>query len=395
MIVDVVVAAGGQGRRLGGSVAKQWLTLGNRTIFERSVAACASSPDVRGVVAVVPASDVADASVLAATAAAGKLVAVVAGGARRQDSVAAGLLALPGDADVVLVHDAARPFVTTDVIGRVVTAAARHGAAIAAARVHDTVKRVVDDAEGRWIEGTIARDGLALAQTPQGFRRDVLEALVPAMTSADEVTDEASLAERLGHRVQIVDGHPDNVKITTDDDLRRARAALGAIASQPAETRVGLGYDSHRFADGRPLVVGGVHVPGERGLAGHSDGDAVCHAVTDAVLGAAGLGDVGGLFPDTDPAWKDADSLVLLRDAFSRVQGAGWQIGNLDIVVICHRPKIGPIAPALRTSLADALATTPDRISVKGKTPEGTSSLEDAMVVHAVALLTRAMPNAE
>jgi len=253
----------------------------------------------------------------------------------------------------------------------------------------------VDGAEGRWIEGTIARDGLALAQTPQGFRRDVLEVLIPAMTSADEVTDEASLAERLGHRVQIVEGHPDNVKITTDDDLRRARAALGASVHQPAEARVGVGYDSHRFADGRRLVVGGVHVPDGRGLAGHSDGDAVCHAVIDAVLGAAGLGDVGGLFPDTDPAWKDADSLALLRDAFFRVQGAGWHIGNLDIVVICHRPKIGPIAAALRTSLAAALATTPDRISVKGKTPEGTSSLEDAMVVHSVALLTRAMPNVE
>ena len=124
-----------------------------------------------------------------------------------------------------------------------------------------------------------------------------------------------------------------------------------------------------------------------RGLAGHSDGDAVCHAVTDAVLGAAGLGDVGGLFPDTDPAWKDADSLALLRDAFARVQAAGWRLGNLDLVVICHRPKIGRLVDALRASLAGALSTTPDRISVKGKTPEGTTALEDAMIVHAVALL--------
>ena len=389
MIVDVVVAAGGQGRRLGGAVAKQWLMLGDRTIFERSVAACASSPDVRGVVAVVPASDVADASVLAARAAGDKLIAVVAGGARRQDSVAAGLQALPGDADVVLVHDAARPFVTLGVIARVAEAAGHHGAAIAATRVHDTVKRVSMDVDGRWIEGTIARDGLALAQTPQGFRRDVLDDLVPAMTSAGEVTDEASLAERFGHRVQVVEGHSDNVKITTDDDLQRARAALGAIAPQPSETRVGLGYDSHRFADDRRLVVGGVHVPDARGLAGHSDGDAVCHTVTDAVLGAAGLGDVGGLFPDTDPAWKDADSLALLRDAFSRVQVDGWRLVNLDIVVICHRPKIGRLADAVRASLAGALATTPDRISIKGKTPEGTAALEDAMIVHAVAMLER------
>ncbi|WP_396623730.1 2-C-methyl-D-erythritol 4-phosphate cytidylyltransferase [Luteitalea sp.] len=386
MIVDVVVAAGGQGRRLGGAVAKQWLTLGDRTIFERSIAACAASPRVRGVVAVVPEADLDDARVLARSAAGAKLIAVVAGGARRQDSVAAGLSAVPADADVVLVHDAARPFVTDAVIGRVIDATAGTGVAIAAARVHDTVKHVSIDGDTRWIDGTIPRDDLALAQTPQGFRRDVLDALLPAMTSPVEVTDEASLAERLGHRVQVVEGHPDNVKITTEEDLARARRALGAGASSSA-TRIGIGYDSHRFAEGRRLVIGGVHVPDARGLAGHSDGDAVCHAVTDAVLGAANLGDVGGLFPDTDPAFKDADSLALLRDAFARVQAAGWRLGNLDLVVICHRPKIGRIAEALRASLAGALATTPDCISVKGKTPEGTSALEDALIVHAVALL--------
>jgi 2-C-methyl-D-erythritol 4-phosphate cytidylyltransferase/2-C-methyl-D-erythritol 2,4-cyclodiphosphate synthase len=390
VIVDVVVAAGGQGRRLGGAVAKQWLMLGDRTIFERSIAACAASTHVRGIVAVVPADDLEHARTLAAAAAGDKLLDVVAGGARRQDSVAAGLSAVPADADVVLVHDAARPFVTHAVIERVVEAAARNGAAIAAARVHDTVKHLVTEGETHWIDGTIPRDELALAQTPQGFRRDVMAALVPVMTSDVDVTDEASLAERLGHRVQVVEGHPDNVKITTEDDLTRARRLLGDSAATPAAAmRIGIGYDSHRFADGRRLVVGGLHVPDVAGLAGHSDGDAVCHAVTDAVLGAAGLGDVGGLFPDTDPAWKDADSLALLRDAFARVQAAGWRLGNLDLVVICHRPKIGRLADAMRASLAGALASTPDRISVKGKTPEGTSAMEDAMIVHAVALLER------
>jgi 2-C-methyl-D-erythritol 4-phosphate cytidylyltransferase/2-C-methyl-D-erythritol 2,4-cyclodiphosphate synthase len=391
VIVDVVVAAGGQGRRLGGPVAKQWLSLGDRTIFERSIAACAASPRVRGIVVVVPAPDVERARALAQTAAGGKFLGIVAGGARRQDSVAAGLAAVPRDAAVVLVHDAARPFVTDAIIARVVEAAALTGAAIAAASVHDTVKHVSRDGDRRWIDGTIARDDLALAQTPQGFRRDVIDALLPAMTSTIDVTDEASLAERFGHRVQVVEGHPDNVKITTEDDLARARRALAGEAAPAAArtTRIGLGYDSHRFADGRRLVIGGVHVPDARGLAGHSDGDAVCHAVTDAVLGAAGLGDIGGLFPDTDPAWKDADSLALLRDAFGRVQAAGWSVGNLDLVVICHRPKIGRIADALRASIAEALATTPDRISVKGKTPEGTTGLEEAMVVHAVALLER------
>ena len=391
MIVDIVVAAGGQGRRLGSAVAKQWLSIGDRTIFERSVAACAASPRVRGIVVVVPGGDVEHARTLAAGAAGDKLLHVVAGGARRQDSVAAGVAALPGDADVVLVHDAARPFVTGAIIGRVIDAAAREGAAIAGARVHDTVKHVARDGSQTWIDGTIPRDDLALAQTPQGFRRDVLDVLMPLMTSDMDVTDEAVLAERAGYRVYVVEGHPDNVKITTEDDLARARRLLGGESeAQPAGTaRIGLGYDSHRFADDRRLMIGGVHVADVRGLAGHSDADAVCHAVTDAVLGAAGLGDVGGLFPDTDPVWKDADSLALLRDAFGRVAAAGWRLGNLDLVVICHRPKIGRIAESIRASLADALGTTSDRISIKGKTPEGTTALEDAMIVHAVALLER------
>ncbi len=388
MIVDVVVAAGGQGRRLGGAIAKQWLALGNRTIFEHSIAACAASPRVRGVVAVVPADDIAAAEVLARSAAGSKLLGVATGGVRRQDSVAAGIAALPGDADVVLVHDAARPFVDVETIDRVIDAAHAAGAAIAAAPVHDTVKRVEATAGPRTIVGTVPRETLALAQTPQGFRRDVIDALLPAMRASDDATDEASLAERLGYRVLAVDGHPDNVKITTEADLARARRALGGERPHGA-VRIGLGYDSHRFADDRRLVVGGVIVRGERGLAGHSDGDAVCHAVTDAVLGAAGLGDIGRWFPDTDPAWKDADSLALLRTAFGRAHEAGWRLGNLDIVVICHRPKIGRLAEQISASLAAALDAAPDRISIKGKTPEGTAALEDAMIVHAVALLER------
>ena len=194
----------------------------------------------------------------------------------------------------------------------------------------------------------------------------------------------------LGHRVQVVEGHPDNVKITTEGDLARARRRFAASPPRgPARMRIGLGYDSHRFADGRRLVIGGVHVPEGRGLAGHSDGDAVCHAVTDAVLGAAGLGDVGGLFPDTDPAWKDADSLELLRDAFgARAAAAGASsISTSSSSVIS--PKIGRLADCDARGSRGALATTPDRISVKGKTPEGTTALEDAMIVHAVALLER------
>lgn len=391
MIVDVVIAAGGQGRRLGGGLAKQWLMLGDRTVLERSVAGCAASSHVRGVIVVAPEGDVEHARQLSSRGAGHKLIAVVAGGARRQDSVAAGIAAVPADAEVILVHDAARPFVSTAIVERVIEAAAQSGAAIAAAAVYDTLKRLRAEDGVRWIAGTIPREDVVLAQTPQGFRRDVLDGLRAEMTSPREVTDEASLAERLGHPVRVVDGHASNVKITTEEDLVRARAVVAAQddGRGPRSMRIGIGYDSHRFTDRRPLVIGGVPVPGARGLAGHSDGDAVCHAVTDAVLGAAGLGDIGGLFPDTDPAWKDADSLRLLRDAFARVAAAGWRLGNLDLVVICHQPKVGRIAGVMCEALAAALITEPDRISVKGKTPEGTAAIEDALVVHAAVLLER------
>lgn len=392
MSVYVIVAAGGQGTRMGGATPKQWLPLGGRSMLAHSVAACAAVPDVAGVIVVVPADRLATAEREVAPAACGKPWTLVAGGVRRQDSVAHGAGVLPADASVVLVHDAARPFVTTHVVRAVIEAARSDGAAIAAVPVHDTVKRV-DGHDTLWCAETLPRDLIYLAQTPQGFRRDVFDAVVALGRDAPDATDEATLAERAGHRVRVVTGDPANIKITTAIDFEMAtrRMAQGTTTGEcVAKVRVGVGYDSHRFDQGRRLVLGGVQVPGVPGLAGHSDGDAVCHAVTDAVLGAAGLGDIGGLFPDTDPAWKDADSLALLRQAWQRVEAAGFRVGNIDIAVICQRPKIGPLSADVRVSLASVLGCPPEVISVKGKTPEGTPGLADALVVHVVALLEQA-----
>ncbi len=392
MFVAVIIAAGGRGTRLGADVPKQWLTVGDRTILARSVAAFDTHPRVNEIVIVLPEGHLAEAP---PTIKPGR---VVTGGARRQDSVASGFAAVSRAADVVLVHDAARPFVEAGLIDRTIDAAWETGAAIAAIPVHDTVKQARWEGDRPIVERTLERERIFLAQTPQGFRREVLAAAIERGATMLEASDEAGLVESTGHPVRLVAGDARNVKITTPADLARARAAANAegeavpVPTSPAVAmRVGTGYDLHRLVEGRPLVIGGVHIPFDRGLAGHSDGDLVCHAVIDALLGASNLGDVGRLFPDTDARWKDADSLRLLADAWGRIADTGWRLVNLDIVVIAEQPKIGPHADAIRHTLAGVLAASPDQISIKGKTNEGVDATGrgEAMAVHVVALIGR------
>ncbi len=311
-----------------------------------------------------------------------KPLQIVSGGDRRQDSVANGFGAVADRADIVVIHDAARPLVTDAIIRRTVEAAAESGAAIAAIRARDTVKR--GDAAQRIVE-TLPRDRIYLAQTPQAFRTAVLR---DALGFADEATDEAALAERAGYAVRLVEGDPRNLKITTAEDLAMAEHLLGGGTSA-ATVRIGNGYDLHTLVTGRPLVLGGVTIPFEKGLQGHSDADAVCHAVTDAILGAAAAGDIGRHFPDTDPAWKDANSLDLLRRAAAIVRGAGFDVANVDVVVIAQRPKLSPHVDGMRSNLARALGCEPSQVSVKGKTNEGVDSTGagESIAVHAVALL--------
>ena len=321
-----------------------------------------------------------------------KPLRIVAGGARRQDSVANAFAMVDGHADIVAVHDAARPLVSDAVIRRTVEAAADAGAAIAAVRVSDTVKR--GDAAGRIAE-TLPREQIYLAQTPQAFRASVLrdallraEALAKAGALIGDATDEAALVERAGHVVRLVEGDPRNIKITTPDDLAMAEHLLGGGQSA---MRIGNGYDLHRLVAGRPLVLGGLTIPSDKGLQGHSDADAVCHAVTDAILGAAGAGDIGRHFPDTDPAWKDANSIELLRHAAGVVRAAGYAVMNIDVVVIAEQPKLAPHVDAMRARLAGALGCDASQVSVKGKTNEGADSMGagHSIAVHAVALVSR------
>ncbi|HUK35544.1 MAG TPA: 2-C-methyl-D-erythritol 4-phosphate cytidylyltransferase [Vicinamibacterales bacterium] len=382
MFVSAILAAGGRGVRLGHDQPKQLLEIAGRPMLERSASLLLTHPNVDELVVALPADLSARPPAYLANAA--KPVRIVAGGARRQDSVAAAFRAVSDRADVIVIHDAARPFASRELIARTIAAAVESGAALAALEARDTVKQVRDHV----VSATLDRRTIFLAQTPQAFRRDVLR---DALAVASDATDEAALAEHAGHSVRIVEGEASNIKITTPDDLVIAEA-IGRAVMKPARTgRAGLGYDLHRLVEGRPLVLGGVTIPFDRGLAGHSDADAICHAVTDAILGAAGAGDIGRHFPDTDPQWKGASSLELLRRAVEIVEHQGLAVGNVDATVILERPRLGPYVDAMRSKLSAVLGVEVDRVSIKAKTNEGIGEIGrgEAVAVHAIALVRK------
>lgn len=377
--VGAIVAAGGTGQRAG--LAKQWLALGGETVLRRSARLLAACELVDELVVVVPPGD--EARGTAELAGLGKGARAVAGGAQRADSVRRGLAALAG-CEVVLVHDAARPFASPDLVRRVAEAAAAGGAALAAVPVTDTVKQGDGQAEPR-VAGTLDRRTLWLAQTPQAFRRELLlRGYAEAGEAASAATDECALVERLGAPVALVPGEAGNFKITTPDDVVRARA----LTEAPFAT--GVAYDCHRFEAGRRLVLGGVEFEGD-GLLGHSDADVCAHAIGDAILGAAGLGDLGRHFPDTDPRWKGVSSLALLREIARLAGEAGWRVGNADVTLAARRPKVAPRAAEMRARLAEALGVAPAQVNVKATTGEGMGFVGrgEGIAAHAVALLVR------
>jgi 2-C-methyl-D-erythritol 4-phosphate cytidylyltransferase/2-C-methyl-D-erythritol 2,4-cyclodiphosphate synthase len=379
--VSAIIAAGGRGARFGDARPKQTLVLAGRPILQRSVDVFLQSDLIADIVVALPSELAAHPPAYLAHDT--KPLTIVEGGRRRQDSVALAFARISSRADVVVIHDAARPLVTGALIERTVEAAAATGAAIAAVRASDTVKRAGPSGE---IVGTLPRDEIFLAQTPQAFRVSVLR---DALALQQEGTDEAALAERAGHLVRLVEGDSRNLKITTPEDLAMAERLLGGAAA-PA-MRIGNGYDLHRLVPGRPLVLGGLTVPFDRGLEGHSDADAVCHAVTDALLGACGAGDIGRHFPDTDAAWRGANSLDLLRRAAAILRAHGYTAVNVDVVVIAQAPKLAAYTPAMSSNVADALGVSASQVSIKGKTNEGVDSMGTggSIAVHAVALIAK------
>jgi 2-C-methyl-D-erythritol 4-phosphate cytidylyltransferase/2-C-methyl-D-erythritol 2,4-cyclodiphosphate synthase len=393
MFVSAIIAAGGRGVRLGADRPKQFLDIGNgKTMIGLSLEALMACPRVNEIVVAVPAALLQDEGRAALFGDASPSettipVALVEGGERRQDSVARAFARISPSAEIVVIHDAARPFVSPGLIERTILAARDHGAAVAAVPAIDTVKQIAPagSAGAPVVRATLPRETVFLAQTPQAFQRDIL-AQALASAQDQQVTDESTLVERAGFSVHIVEGEAGNIKVTTADDLAAARARRAN-----ATMRIGTGYDLHRLVEGRPLVLAGVRIPYERGLLGHSDADIVCHAVTDAILGAAAAGDIGRLFPDSDPRWKDADSVELLRRAVEVIRASGFVVANVDITVIAERPKLLPHVQAMRENLAAALQVDVTGVSVKGKTNEQVDATGrgEAMACHAVALLTR------
>ncbi|HVQ15084.1 MAG TPA: 2-C-methyl-D-erythritol 4-phosphate cytidylyltransferase [Vicinamibacterales bacterium] len=403
MNVTAIIAAGGRGQRFGGGVLKQLVGVGGRPILERAVTAFLSHPAIHEVIVALPAELLADPP--AYLCAAPKPCRLVAGGVRRQDSVRQAFQVASERSDLIVIHDAARPFASADLIARTIEAAAEGGAALAAVTARDTVKRGAlaagrsgpdgVDAQLLVVAETLPRDSIYLAQTPQAFRRDVLRDGLALGEAGADATDEATLAERAGHTVRLVEGEATNIKITTPGDLLVAEAiARGSperAAGERAGFRIGAGYDLHRLVEGRLLVLGGVNIPFERGLLGHSDADAICHAVTDAVLGAAAAGDIGRHFPDADPKWRDWSSIDLLRRAAAIVHADGYAIANVDVVVIAERPKLAPFLDQMRANVANAIGVAIGAVGIKGKTNEGLGELGrgEAIAVHAVALIVR------
>ena len=376
-MVWTIVVAGGTGQRFGGP--KQYERLGDRRVLDWCVAAAEAASD--GVVVVVPAADA-------------TREGVIAGGATRSESVRAGLAVVPSNATIICVHDGARPFASSDLFAMVIAAVIDGAeAAVPGVPVSDTIKQI-DNAGA--VVGTPARLELRAVQTPQAFRADVLRR---AHAGAATATDDAALVEADGGRVVVVAGEEDNRKITDPNDLRWARWYVNAqhledkAESEAMTIRVGQGFDVHRFSDdaARQLVLGGVVFEGCRGLHGHSDADAVAHAVIDALLGAAGLGDIGEHFPDTDPKWKGADSLQILRQAAALVRGAGFAIGNVDCSVVCETPKLAPQRATMQQRLSEAAGAP---VTVKGRRAEGLGALgrEEGIAVWATAIIGAVQP---
>jgi 2-C-methyl-D-erythritol 4-phosphate cytidylyltransferase / 2-C-methyl-D-erythritol 2,4-cyclodiphosphate synthase len=378
-----ILVAAGRGLRAGAGGPKQYREIGGQTVIYRAMEAFSRHPQI---FAVQPVVNPDDAAIFNAAVSGLRHAPPASGGATRQASVHAGLEALVAEKpDIVLIHDAARPFVTAAVISRAIEAAGRSGAAVPAIAVTDTIKLV--GVTGN-VEATPERARLRIAQTPQAFRFDViLEAhRRAARDGRGDFTDDAAIAEWAGLTVATFEGDPANMKLTTPEDFAREEARL---AAQLGDVRTGTGYDVHAFGDGDHLMLCGVRVPHSKGFLAHSDGDVGLHALVDAILGALADGDIGSHFPPSDMKWKGASSDRFLKYAVDRVTARGGRIANLEVTMICERPKIGPLRDVMRARIAEITGLNVSRIAVKATTSErlGFTGREEGIAATASATI--------
>jgi len=362
-----LVLAGGSGSRFGGETPKQYQILGGRAVLRHAVDAFLYHPQIDEIRVVLrpddrPRYDAAFGGL--------DILPPVDGGRTRQDSTRLGLESLRDlDPDTVLIHDGARPFPDQALISRTLAGLEKFPGIVPALPISDTVKRTrgKDGGQDNIIVGTVDRGGLWRAQTPQAFRyKDIRSAHETAQ--GQEMTDDAMIAAKSGLSVALVMGNEDNIKITTREDMTRAERIMGL---HQAVTRIGTGFDVHAFCPGDHVILGGVKIAHDFGLEGHSDADAALHALTDAILGAIGDGDIGTHFPPTDARWRDAASSAFLKHAASLVRGRGGNITNVDVTIICEQPKITPHRAAMRTAIAAMLDIGEEAVSVKATTTEG------------------------
>lgn len=370
MKIVAIITAGGSGKRLKAEKAKQYLPLVGRPVLVYSLQAFESCEIINEIIIVVPKNDVQFVrDELVGKTGINKVVKVIEGGAERQDSVRNGLSVVDSGCDLVVIHDGVRPLVTKAMIKSVVDAAQLHQAASVGVKAKDTIKETQDD---DIVTRTVPRENLWLTQTPQAFQFAVIKkAYDKAYSDGYYGTDDASLTERLGIKVKMVAGSYENLKITTPEDIIMAEAFLRKKEEGEEGVRTGLGYDSHRLVEGRKLILGGIEIPFGKGLAGHSDADALIHAVCDALLGAAVLGDIGRHFPDSDSAYKDISSGILLRRVKEMIADKHFSIGNIDVSVIMERPKLAPYADKIVNNISEILNIPASRINIKAKTNEG------------------------
>lgn len=363
--VAAVVVAGGRGLRAGGNVPKQYRELGGEPVIRPALAAFVEHPQIDAVQPVIHPED--QDIFRAATKGLAKLLPPVWGGATRQASVRAGLEGLSVNApSFVLIHDAARPFVSAALIDRAIDAAKMQGAAVPAVAIADTVKKIDENSV---VAETLDRNRLRTVQTPQAFAYQLIMGAHRRAAAAgrSDFTDDAALAEWAGQRVGVFEGDAANIKLTTNDDFARAEILRHAAL---ADVRTGNGFDVHAFKDGDHIMLGGVRIPHTRSVTGHSDADVALHALVDAILGALAEGDIGQHFPPGDPQWKGASSDRFLAFACERVRARGGMIAHLDVTIVCEAPKVSPHRDAMRACIADIAGINAARVAVKATTSE-------------------------